>query len=134
MSFAELDAILRDLTDDAKFGHITLPNGIAVIARDIHGAVLFRGRAGKMEFDTQGPYWSCSKLVTPVILLQLVESGVLTLEELEQPVPQLKEGADLLHLIITGYTEQGRPVFAKAKRRPTWLELANHTAGSVYKQ
>lgn len=125
MSFAALDEVLQDVIDSDKHGHDVIPGGIAVIAVNAEGKEIYKGQAGTLTYDTPAPVWSCSKMVTPVILLQLVQAGII--KDLHAEVPKFKEG-DLLDQVLTGYDDAGNPIL-KRVRRPTWHELANHTSG-----
>ena len=71
---------------------------------------------------------SMTKLVTTIAALQLVERGLLALDE-----PANVYIDELARLrVLTGFDADGKGQFEDAKRAPTVRELITHTAGFVY--
>ncbi|HBW99424.1 MAG TPA: 1,4-butanediol diacrylate esterase, partial [Gammaproteobacteria bacterium] len=71
---------------------------------------------------------SMTKLVTSIAALQLVERGLLALDE-----PADVHIAELANLrVLTGFDAGGKGQFEDARRAPTVRELITHTAGFVY--
>ena len=71
---------------------------------------------------------SMTKLVTSIAALQLVERGLLALDE-----PADVYLAELAKLrVLTGFDASGKGQFEDARRAPTARELITHTAGFVY--
>jgi len=70
-----LDKLLAELTDPAAPRNKTVP-GIALVIRSKDGRVIYS--QGNGSFDVNTPSWlaSCTKLVTPIALLQLVRKGL----------------------------------------------------------
>lgn len=113
--------------------------GVAGIALDRSGKELFKGaygvtnlndesKATPMTADTPVMMWSCTKIVTSVCALQLLEQGKLQLDDLvEKYVPEI---ADIK--VLTGFSEDGSPKLREPKTKPTILMLMTHTAGFSY--
>ena len=71
---------------------------------------------------------SMTKLVTSIAALQLVERGLLALDE-----PADVYLAELAKLrVLTGFDANGKGKFEDTRRAPTVRELITHTAGFVY--
>ena len=112
--------------------------GVAAIALDRSGDVLFKGTYGVVNTDdpsakpltstTPIMIWSCTKLVTAVAALQLVEQGKLKLDdEVEKYVPDIKNIQ-----VLEGFKEDGSPILRAQKTKATILMLMTHTAGFSY--
>ena len=72
--------------------------------------------------------WSCTKLVTSVAALQLVEQGKLNINDpAEKYVPEIK---DIMRL--HGFNEDGSPKLAPSEKKILVLHLFTHTAGFAY--
>ena len=71
---------------------------------------------------------SMTKLVTTIAALQLVERGLLALDE---PADVYIDELARLR-VLTGFDAGGKGQFEDAKRAPTVRELITHTAGFVY--
>ena len=113
-------------------------HGVAAIALDRSGKVLFKGAYGTTNLadgsatavtaDTQFAIWSCTKIVTCVAALQLVEQGKLGLDDpVEKYLPVIKEIQ-----IVESWDADGKPVLREPKVQPTVLHLLTHTAGFAY--
>ena len=107
------------------------PGLMAIVADREH--VLFEGWAGLRELPEQTPmtpdsiFWiaSLTKLVTAVAALQLVERGLLALDD---PIdPLLPDLAD--YQVLTGFAEDGTPQLRAPLRRITLRHLLSHSSG-----
>jgi CubicO group peptidase (beta-lactamase class C family) len=73
---------------------------------------------------------SCSKLVTTIAALQCVERGLFTLDDptaVDRLLPEWKDPE-----ILTGFTEDGKPILQPAKEKITLRKLLTHTSGVAY--
>lgn len=112
--------------------------GISALALDKDGKILYRGcfgttntnnpHASKISPDTSFLIWSCTKLVTCVAALQLLEQGKLSLDDpVEKHVPEIKEIK-----ILDGFDSDGKPKYRDPKVTMTVRHLMTHTAGFTY--
>lgn len=112
--------------------------GVAGIALDKDGNTLFKGAYGVTDLSKDDPkpmttstpvmIWSCTKIVTTVCALQLVEQGKLKLDDLvEKYVPEIKDIK-----VIEGFNDDGSPKLREPKTKATILMLMTHTAGFTY--
>ncbi len=112
--------------------------GVAAIALDKSGEVLFKGAYGTTNLDDPSApsltsttpiiIWSCTKLVTSVAALQLIEQGKLSLDDpVSKYVPRIKQIQ-----VLDGFKEDGEPNFRAPKTKATILNLMTHTAGFSY--
>jgi methyl acetate hydrolase len=107
---------------------------VGAVALDASGNVLFDGAAGKVSSDgaaytTKSPMliFSCTKLVTSIAALQLLEQGKLKLDDLvETYVPRINDIQ-----VLDGF-DDGKPILRAPKTKPTLLNLFTHTAGFSY--
>lgn len=107
--------------------------GAAAVVVDRHG-VLYSGAAGKINLSSEArPFtvdsfgWiaSLSKLVTTTLAMQLVEEGVLALDEDLRPlVPELNALR-----ILRGFDDDGKPKVEKNAAAVTLRHLLTHTCG-----
>ncbi|RMZ75262.1 hypothetical protein DV737_g5385, partial [Chaetothyriales sp. CBS 132003] len=75
-------------------------------------------------------FWiaSCTKLLTSLSVLQLVERRLIGLDDpVEGVVPELKDPD-----ILVGFTPDGQPKLTKAKHKITVRHLITHTSGLAY--
>jgi Beta-lactamase len=121
-----LDKLLAGLTDPAAPRNKAVP-GIALVIRSKDGRIIYS--QGKGSFDISTPAWlaSCTKLVTPIALLQLVEKGLITLDE---PVQRFLPQCDLSHVLV-GFDGEGKPMLQPITTVVTLRNLLNHTNGYV---
>lgn len=112
--------------------------GVAAIALDRSGNVLFKEAYGVINLDdpaaapvtskTPVMIWSCTKLVTSVATLQLVEQGKLHLEDpVEKYVPDITKIE-----VLDGFKPDGEPILRAPQKKSTVLNLMTHTAGFSY--
>jgi methyl acetate hydrolase len=104
--------------------------GVAAIALDVSGKVVFKGAFGSTNLDdpnaprmttsTRAMLWSCTKLVTCVAALQLMEQGKLDLHDpVQKYVPEWKELQ-----VLQGFSEDGTPKLRGPKTEATILMLS----------
>ncbi|KIV86035.1 hypothetical protein PV11_01676 [Exophiala sideris] len=107
--------------------------GLVGIAVDKNGQELFAHAAGKRGFGSDEPmtldniFWiaSCTKMITGLACMQLVEQGKLSLDDADQVAklcPEIKEPSIL----------QPDGTLRPAKKRITLRMLLSHTAGFGY--
>ncbi|EPQ32417.1 uncharacterized protein PFL1_00613 [Pseudozyma flocculosa PF-1] len=114
---------------DQLVGQSSFP-GAAVWAGDRNGTIA-HAAAGKLspssgkDVTTETPFWiaSCTKLVTVIALLQLVEQGKV---DLDSPADKYVPGITKLQVI------EADGSLRPPKRQPTVRELASHTSGQTY--
>ncbi|KAF2832734.1 beta-lactamase/transpeptidase-like protein [Ophiobolus disseminans] len=94
---------------------------------------------GTLQLDPSSPpvsvktvMWlaSCNKLVTTIAALQCIERGQFTLDDptdVERLLPEWKDPE-----ILTGFTEDGKPILQPAKEKMTLQQLLTHTSGVAY--
>ena len=89
-----------------------------------------RGPEGEGAMTADTLFWiaSCTKAVTSVAALQLVERGLVSLDEpVSRWLPALARPR-----VLQGFDDQGRPVTAPAARPITLRHLLTHTSGLSY--
>jgi methyl acetate hydrolase len=120
-----LDKLLARLVDPAAPRNEAVP-GIALVIRAKDGSILY-SHSGNESFKTGTPSWlaSCTKLVTPIALLQLVERGLIALDE---PVQRFLPECDLSH-VLESFGEQGKPILRPVTALVTLRNLLDHTNG-----
>lgn len=112
--------------------------GAAAVALDKDGTVLFSEGYGnttagdtnspKVAVDTPAMIWSCTKLVTCVALLQLVEAGKVDIHDpVEKYAPGIKDVQ-----VIQGWNDDGSPKLAPPKNQVKVIHLFTHTSGFAY--
>jgi CubicO group peptidase (beta-lactamase class C family) len=84
---------IQSILDSAVVNPTTDVPGIAFVAVDKNGTVLTQNAAGKRGLSSDEPmtadttvFWiaSCTKLITAIAAMQLVEQGKLNLDDAEQ--------------------------------------------------
>ena len=129
---ATLDPIFQGQVDSKR-----IP-GAAAVALDASGDVLFsKGYGNVVAGDTSSPkvtpdtpamIWSCTKLVTCVAGMQLIEQGKLNIDDpVEKYVPSIK---DIQRL--EGWNDDGSPKLAPPDQKIKVLNLFTHTSGFAY--
>jgi CubicO group peptidase (beta-lactamase class C family) len=83
-----------------------------------------------VSIDTVMWLASCSKLVTAVAALQCVERGLFTLDDAADVDRLLPEWKALD--VLTGFSEDGKPLLQPAKEKITLRRLLTHTSGIAY--
>lgn len=121
-----------------RFGALAARHGIpaAVALAGDAGKILFQSHHGhrdsqsgiKVNARSVFAIASMTKAVTAVAALQLVERGVLSLDEPAGAIlPALRELP-----VLEGFTPTGRPRFSKTRYDVTLRQLLTHTAGFAY--
>ncbi|KIX09027.1 uncharacterized protein Z518_00105 [Rhinocladiella mackenziei CBS 650.93] len=86
--------------------------------------------AASFDADTTMQMHSCTKLLTSIAALQLMEQGKLSLADpVEKFVPRISR-VQVLESFTTG--DQPQPILRTPKSKPTILQLLTHTAGFSY--
>ena len=126
---AQIDSVLRRAVDDVE-----VPGVVAMAATDksllYEGAFGTRdlGKGPAMTRDTVFRIASMTKAVTCVAAMQLVEQGVL---EVDEPVPGIDPALSSPQ-VLEGFDAAGVPKLRPAKRPITLRHLMTHTAGFSY--
>ena len=129
----ETESRLRNIVDGACVDHKAGIPGTVVVVVGKDGKELFAHSAGKRGIASKDPmtldniFWiaSCTKMLVGVACMQLVEKGLLSLDDgdqLSRLVPELND-IDVLRSDGT---------FEKKKRAITLRMLLTHTAGFGY--
>ncbi|KAJ9620674.1 hypothetical protein H2204_012229 [Knufia peltigerae] len=135
-----MDERLKDLFKSAvKNGQVP---GIGAFVVDETGCFIFKETFGSTQIDdpdapvfgtdTVLQIFSCTKLLTTIAALQLIEQGKLSASDhVERYVPAMSRTQVLDHSAHEG--EEGSvPSLRPPKSKPTILQLMNHTAGFSY--
>ncbi|GKZ27033.1 hypothetical protein AbraIFM66951_001794 [Aspergillus brasiliensis] len=129
--FAELEASFEKAIEDGVFP------GVVVAATNKAGSLKYVKALGKTSCNNMGEplssqsimaYASMTKLMTCIAALQLVERGIISLDE--DVGPLLPELAQLK--ILTGWDEDGKPLLRERINPITLRHLLTHTAGTGY--
>ncbi|KAE8155889.1 beta-lactamase/transpeptidase-like protein [Aspergillus tamarii] len=131
----KVDKILEQFTDPLT-GSV---HGAVFIAIDSSGKIIYHRAAGKANLDderapalqTNSLYWiaSMTKLVTAVAVMQLVERGIVSLEDdVRAIVPELRD----VQILEDIRNELNQLHLKPAQGKITLRNLLCHTAGFVY--
>ncbi|KAK3056716.1 hypothetical protein LTR09_002509 [Extremus antarcticus] len=129
---AQLDPIFQGRVDSQA-----LP-GVAAVALNANGDVLFsKGYGNTISADKNSPtvapstpamMWSCTKVVTCVAMLQLIEQGKAELTDPASkhypPIKDLK--------LLKGFNDDGTPNLVQPEKEILLLHLFTHTSGMAY--
>jgi CubicO group peptidase (beta-lactamase class C family) len=115
----QLDAILADAVSSGAAPALAA----IVVSPD---EVLYSGAVG-VEPNTIFRYASCTKALTSVAALQLIEQGRISLED--DVATHLPEFGKVQ--VLDGFSD-GQPVLRTPNRPPVVRELLNHTSGAEY--
>lgn len=85
------------------------------------------GDAKRLEFDQTFYVASCTKLITSIAALQLVENGLITLDE-----PLDRHLSELSSQPIVSLTENGQLKYEQATKSITLRHLVTHSSGATY--
>lgn len=136
-----MNTAFRQAADQVLQDSVTPPDGragvpgVVAMATDRQGNT-YEGAAGKRELgrdagmtpDTVFAIFSCTKAVTGVAVMQLVEEGKVSLDDpAKKYVPELA-GVQVLN----GFDAAGEPILRAPKTDPTVGQLLLHTAGFGY--
>lgn len=125
-----LDAILTQTTQR----HGGVP-GVVAMATDRSGN-FYEGASGTRELGKEAPMttdsvfaiFSTTKALTGTCLMQLVEEGLVALDD---PAGKYVPEIDLIQ-VLEGFDAAGQPITRAPKRRITLNDLMLHTAGFSY--
>lgn len=117
--------------------------GVGAFVVDSTGKFILNETAGKLNLDdeqsgdytadTPVPIYSCTKLVTSIAILQLVEQGKISLSDsAEKYFPQISEIQVLESITPAADGKPAEQKWSKPKSPPTILQLLTHTAGFSY--
>lgn len=133
-SSSKLDNILAEST--ATSTENRLPLAIGAVATKDKGLV-YLGSSGSRDVtnpektastDTVVAFYSCTKAVASTAMLQLIERGVIGLDDLvEKYIPEFAEKQ-----ILKGFTDKDEPILETPKNKATIRHLITHTAGLGY--
>ena len=113
--------------------------GVAAVALDRSGDIIFKGTFGTTNLDdpsaapltssTPIRIFSCTKLITTVAALQLLEEGKIQLDDpVERYVPWIKQ-----FQVLEGFGDDDvEPVFRAPRTKATILHLMTHTGDFTY--
>jgi len=112
--------------------------GVGGIVLDKSGTILWKGgfgttnaldaSAAPFTIDTQTLIFSCTKLVTTILALQLLEEGKIALDD-----PVEKYDPDFAKIqVLDGFDGEGKPILRARKTKATILNLMTHTTGFAY--
>ncbi|KIX99520.1 uncharacterized protein Z520_05096 [Fonsecaea multimorphosa CBS 102226] len=88
--------------------------------------------AAPFDADTTMAIFSCTKLITVIAALQLVEQGKISLSDpVEKYVPRISK-IQVLDCVKTDADGKPEPVLRSPASKPTILHLMTHTAGFTY--
>lgn len=113
--------------------------GIGAIVIDKTGKTLFDESFGNLDAnddasppftnDTQLFLWSCTKLITSICALQLLEQG--KIESLNDPVAKYAPKLGQFQ-VFERFDENGKPILRKPKTEMRLIHLMTHTSGLTY--
>lgn len=127
-----LDPIFQAQVDSGR-----IP-GVAAVAYDASGKKLYYKGFGhtvigdasspKVTPDSPAMIWSCTKIVTAVAGLQLVEQGKLNMNDpAAKYVPDIKQVK-----LLRGFNQDGSPNLVEPEKEILVLHLFTHTSGMAY--
>lgn len=129
-----MDSILAESTSPNTENN--LPLAIGAVATKGKGLV-YLGAAGSRDAtkpekvattDTIVAFYSCTKAVASTAMLQLIERGIIGLDDpVHKYIPEFAEKK-----ILTGFTEKNEPILVEPKTEATIRHLITHTAGLGY--
>ncbi|KEF54146.1 beta-lactamase [Exophiala aquamarina CBS 119918] len=113
--------------------------GIGAIVIDKTGKTLFNESFGTLDAndhnarpftnDTQLFLWSCTKLITSLCALQLLEQGKIS--SLDDPVKKYLPQVGQFE-VFEGFDKNGSPILRKPNSQITIMHLMTHTSGLTY--
>ena len=119
-----LDAAVSDGAAPGLTAAVARPDGVH------HFAAGARGVADPRPMTPDSVFWiaSCTKAITSLAALQLVERGLLSLDEpISGRVPSLAAA-----MVLDGFEADGAPRLRAARRAITLRDLLTHTSGLAY--
>ncbi|KAL1885237.1 hypothetical protein Plec18167_001894 [Paecilomyces lecythidis] len=133
---AEIEAALKSKLDSLTSRPNGVP-GLVYVAVNKDGDTVFEHASGKRGLDSKEPmttdtvFWiaSCTKMITSIAAMQLVEQGKLALDDVslvERLAPELKD------VKVLQENESGNLTLVEKERGITLRMLLSHTAGFGY--
>ncbi|KAF5332025.1 hypothetical protein D9758_014598 [Tetrapyrgos nigripes] len=98
-----------------------------IFVEEAHGHKLLG--QDSLPIDLNSAFWvaSCTKLMTIVAAMQLVERGLVNLDEdITRVLHEWKDAA-----VLAGFDDSGKPILKPAKNKMTLSHLLTHSAGMV---
>ncbi|KAF2103331.1 beta-lactamase/transpeptidase-like protein [Rhizodiscina lignyota] len=137
LSAEKIDRIRNIIDASTSDPETQLPSCVGVLV-DRNGDVVYSHASGFKDLSTKEPmtletlhwYASCTKLVTTTACMQLVERGVLDLDDedlAERVCPELQNLK-----VLDGFDESGKPILVEKQNKITMRMLLTHTAGFSY--
>lgn len=132
MSWSEFNTQVKQYIESKSipaFGGILLDKSGKQLYNEAFGTVnLGDDKAPPFTNDTQLFLFSCSKLITGICALQLIEQGLLSLED-----PVSKHFAQVASLkIATELDGDGQPIARTPEKEMKIVHLFTHTSGITY--
>jgi len=134
MSNARMKAALDSVLQQTTGRHGGAPGVVAMVTDQdcniYEGAAGVRelGKQTPMDLDTVFAIFSTTKAITSVCALQLIEEGLLRLDD---PIAEYLPEMDELQ-VLEGFSADGKPRLRPPKRRVTVSDLLLHTSGLSY--
>ena len=131
-----MEALLDPIFESSiKSGRVP---GAAAVALNKDGSTIFSKGYGNVTVgdesspavtpSTPAMIWSCTKLVTCVAAMQLLENNQMSLDEpAEKYCPAIKDIK-----LLKGWNEDGSPKLEEKENQITLLNLFTHTSGMAY--
>jgi CubicO group peptidase (beta-lactamase class C family) len=108
--------------------HLLTHSGSFTYAKTVGNTSMESETAQPLQLDTVMWVASCTKLITSICALQLVERGKLTLDDpVYNHIPELKD-----FKILESFDSEGKPVQAQHTKPITLRTLLTHTGGLTY--
>ncbi|THV08209.1 beta-lactamase [Dendrothele bispora CBS 962.96] len=128
-------AEMRKVTGELGKEHQVVPGAVLLsgnkdgpVVQETFGFKSLAADSDPLDLDTYFWVASCTKLVTTVAALQLVERGLVDLDEdITRVLHEWKEPK-----ILVGFDEAGQPITRVAKNKITLRQLLTHSAGMAY--
>ncbi|KAF5332035.1 hypothetical protein D9758_014589 [Tetrapyrgos nigripes] len=98
------------------------------VVQEAFGFKSLKPDAAKVDLDTTFWVASCTKLMTSIAALQLVEKGLVDLDEdITRVLHEWKDAK-----ILTGFDDDGKPITRLARNKMTLRQLLTHSNGMSY--
>ncbi|KAH8647089.1 beta-lactamase/transpeptidase-like protein [Tricladium varicosporioides] len=128
---------IKKTIDTATSSPTTIPGCVFIAINRTGEEILshasgLRGLESGEKMNMESVFWiaSCTKMIAGIACMQLVERGVVGLDDpdgVEKFCPELKDMK-----ILKGFLEDGKPNLVEKKNRITLRMLLSHTAGFGY--
>ena len=133
---AKLNPLFEEAVKKKKVPHVGYflvnSNGNFLVKESFGTTNLQDPKAPSFDADTTTMIFSCTKIITSIAALQLVEQGKLSLDDpVEKYVPRISN-VQVLESVSNDADGKPQPVLRAAKEKPTVMQLLLHTAGFSY--